>query len=464
MKKDKTGAVNRREFLGAAVAAGALAAATTADGFSDASPRPARPNVLFILADDLGWGDLSCYGRPDYRTPNLDRLASEGARFTQAYSASPVCTPSRCAFITGQYPARHPVGLMEPLPFRKQEGGLVGLDPKTPTVASLLKAQDYETALVGKWHLGYLPKYGPLKSGFDEFYGIMSGAAEYFTHDDANGDRDFFENEAPVPPERTGYMTDLLTKRAVEFLKRRRTRPFYLSLHYTAPHWPWEGPRDEALGRTKKRGYAEFRGGGSFKIYAEMMKSLDGGIGAVLNTLKSARLEHDTLVIFTSDNGGERFSYNWPFRGEKFELLEGGIRVPAIVRWPGVVAPGRVTGQVAITMDWTATILSAAGVKPDADPRHKLDGVDMLPVLRSTGARPQFERTLFWRHHVERAVRAGRWKYWNDGKQEYLFDLVEDERENADFKKARPREFELLKEEFANWDKQVLPKPAQATS
>lgn len=460
MKKEKTDAINRREFLGAAVAASALTTAALANPLSIERRKQPRPNILFILADDLGWGDLSCYGRPDYKTPNLDRLAAEGTRFTHAYSASPVCTPTRCAFITGQYPARHPVGLMEPLPWKKQEGGRIGLDPKTPTIASLLKAEDYETALVGKWHLGYLPKYGPLKSGFDEFYGIMSGGVEYFTHDDANGERDFFENETPVPPERTGYMTELLTERALEFLKRRRTRPFYLSLHYTAPHWPWEGPRDEALGRTKKRGYVEFRGGGSFKIYAEMMKSLDDGIGHVLRTLNSANLERNTLVIFASDNGGERFSYNWPFRGEKNVLLEGGIRVPAIVRWPGVVPAGRVTEQVAITMDWTATILAAAGARPANDAPHKLDGIDLLPLLQhGDGRQRQLERTLFWRHDVQSAARSGRWKYWNDGKQEYLFDLLADERENADYKKAEPREFARLKEEFIAWDKQVLPRP-----
>ena len=191
MKRETTRAINRREFINAAIATGALGAAASASSFSLTSQKT-RPNVLFILADDLGWGDLSCYGRPDYRTPHLDRLAKDGTRFTQAYSASPVCTPTRCAFITGQYPARHPVGLIEPLPWKKQEGGRTGLDPTFPTVASLLKAQRYETALIGKWHLGYLPKYGPLKSGFEEFYGIMSGGVDYFSHLDANGERDFF--------------------------------------------------------------------------------------------------------------------------------------------------------------------------------------------------------------------------------------------------------------------------------
>lgn len=456
MKKEKRDRISRREFLGATIAAGALAATNTGAAFSAA--QGTRPNILFILADDLGWGDLSCYGRPDYQTPHLDHLAAEGVRFTQAYSASPVCTPTRCAFITGQYPARHPVGLIEPLPWKKQEGGRVGLDPKFPTIASLLKNSGYETALVGKWHLGYLPKYGPLKSGFDEFYGIMSGGADYFTHDDPNGEPDFFQNEEPVPPEQTGYLTDLLTERAVEYLKRRRTRPFYLSLHYNAPHWPWEGPQDAELAKQPKRGFDEFRGGGSFAIYAEMVKSMDAGIGRVLQALRDAGHERDTLVIFTSDNGGERFSYNWPFRGEKDILLEGGIRVPAIVRWPGVVPAGGVTFQVAITMDWTATILSAARTKTDSTPQHKLDGINLLPALSSRSDRPQFYRTLFWRHLDQSAVRSGNWKYWHDGKEEHLFNLDRDERENAEFQKTNPQEFEKLKAEFASWDKGVLPR------
>lgn len=457
MQKQKGAGISRREFVSAALAGTALTGVASTGRASDKGPSrsPARPNVLFILADDLGWGDLSCYGRPDYHTPNLDALATQGTRLTQAYSASPVCTPTRCAFITGQYPARHPVGLIEPLPWKKQEGGHTGLDPAFPTIASLLKANGYETALVGKWHLGYLPKYGPLKSGFEEFYGIMSGGVDYFTHDDANGERDFFQNEEPVPPTRVGYMTDLLTERAVEFLKRQRAHPFYLSLHYTAPHWPWEGPRDASLNRSK-RGYDQFRSGGSLKIYAEMMRSLDEGVGLVLRTLRDARLERETLVIFTSDNGGEHFSYNWPFTGAKDELLEGGIRVPAIVRWPGMVAVGRVTEQVAITMDWMATILAATGTK--SDPHHKLDGLNLLPIIQNRHSQPQIERTLFWRHLSQSAVRMGDWKYWHDGKEEHLFNLATDVRENADLQKTQPREFEKLKAEFAGWEKQVLPR------
>jgi arylsulfatase A-like enzyme len=443
--------LTRREFVGSAVAASALAASVSA---KSARPPAQRPNVLYIMADDLGWGDLSCYGRPDYRTPNLDRLASEGTRFNHAYSASPVCTPTRCAFVTGRYPARTPVGLEEPLSWRKnlvEQKRDVGLAPEHPTVASLLKAAGYRTALVGKWHLGYLPKYSPIKSGFEEFFGIMSGGADYFTHKDANGDADLFEAEVPV--ERVGYTTDLLTEHAVEFLKRRRDAPFFLSLNYTAPHWPWEGPRDEEFSRRNAGGNEGFTSGGSLKVYAEMMKSLDGVVGRVLRALEDAGHARTTLVIFTSDNGGERFSYNWPFTGKKFELYEGGIRVPAFARWPGAIPSGRTTEQAAITMDWTATILAAAGAHGHAD--YPLDGTDLLPVMR--GERAAFERTLFWRNDVQAAARDGRWKYLKvNDKTECLFDLLTDEREQADYSAAHPELFERLKSEYHKWEAQML--------
>ena len=417
-----------------------------------------QPNILFILADDLGWADLSCYGRPDYRTPNLDRLASQGLKFTNGYSAAPVCTPTRVGFHTGRYPARLPVGLEEPILERKalsaEELKTHGIPLDHPTVSSLIKSAGYSTALVGKWHLGYLPYFSPLKHGFDEFFGNMSGAVDHFTHKDMTAELDFFEGEVPV--EKIGYMTDLLTQRAVEYIRRPHKRPFYLSLHYTAPHWPWEGPKDIAFSSAMKYGPVGFRAGGSLKTYAEMMKSLDDGIGQVLAALKTAGLEKNTLVIFTSDNGGERFSYNWPFTGQKMDLREGGVRVPAIVRWPGVTTAGRVTHQPLITMDWTATLIAAAGAKPD--PKFPLDGDDMRTVLE--GVKPVYDRTFFWRTYRQGAMRSGKWKYIREGKNELLFDLSVDEREQADFKNSEPAILQRLRDEFSKWESSVHAYPA----
>ena len=478
--------LNRRQFVTAAIAGAALAASAPKGAGAQRRTR-GRPNILFILADDLGYGDLSCYGRPDYQTPNLDRLSAQGVRLAHAYSASPLCTPTRCGFITGRYPARTRIGLEEPLFERRALGDralTLGLPPEHPTIASLLKQSGYETALIGKWHLGYLPNFGPVQSGFDEYFGIMSGAGDFFTHKDMEGDPDLFEGKVPV--ERVGYMTHLLTERAVQYISRRQrtgpansARPFYLSLHYTAPHWPWEAAGDRPPS-PELRGPIAFRRGGSLKTYAAMMKSMDDGIGQVLKALAAANLERDTLVIFTSDNGGERFSYNWPFVGQKGSLWEGGIRVPAIVRWPGVVQAarasrlspdnsglppgGRIVHNTSISMDWTATILAAAQTQPN--PQYPLDGVDLMPVLSSTQpgepngqSTPGPSRTLFWRHANQDAAVKAPWKYLNDGQREYLFNLSIDRREQANFRDQQPELFNQLRAEFKAWEATVLPRP-----
>jgi arylsulfatase A-like enzyme len=453
----------RRNFLGGLAASTTLLVPRNATfGKTDllaASPGPSRenrPNVIFILADDLGWGDLSCYGRPDYRTPNLDLLASQGTKFTDAYSASAVCTPTRVGLITGRYPARLKIGLTEPLSANNRS---VGLDPGHPTIASLLKTSGYETALIGKWHLGFRPEWGPNAHGFNEFFGILAGAGDYHLHKTGLGEPDLYENLKPV--ERHGYLTDLLTERAVNYIRRRRNSPFYLSLHYTAPHWPWQdrqgGERVTFTDKTIEP--VTMGGGGSLKMYAEMMRILDEGVGRVMQTLRAAGIDRNTLVIFTSDNGGERFSYQWPFSGEKGDLLEGGIRVPAIARWPGVIPANRVTPQMAISMDWTATILAAAETKPAEG--YPLDGIDLLPSIR--GAAPIQERAFFWRIYDQDAVRHGNWKYLRSGEQRTLFDLSIDQREQAHFGVKNADTLKRLMTEFDNWNGQMLPRIPRET-
>jgi arylsulfatase A-like enzyme len=440
--------VTRREFLGATM--GAAAALTTRGHAQSISSR--RPNILFILADDMGYGDLSSYGRPDYKTPVLDNLARQAIRFTSAYAAAPVCTPTRCAFVTGRYPHRLAVGLKEPLTNRDRASD-IGLPPEHPTVASLLKGNGYDTALVGKWHLGWKPEFGPNRHGYEEFFGILSGAEDYFTHraEDFDGP-DLWENLTPV--ERPGYLTDLLTEKAVEFIARPRNSPFYLSLHYTAPHSPWEGPEDAAIDH-QKHGNGPMADGGSLKAYASLVRSMDAGIGRVLKALARAKMERETLVIFTSDNGGERYSFNWPFSSGKMSLWEGGIRVPAIVRWPGVIPAGRTTEQAAITMDWTATILAAAGTAPDA--RYALDGENLLPVC--AGTRPAYDRTFCWRTTTEGAARMGRWKYLRESRGEQLFDLSSDPGEKVNLRNHQGEVFDMIKKSYGEWNARMLPQP-----
>jgi arylsulfatase A-like enzyme len=405
----------------------------------------------------MGYGDLSSYGRRDYQTPNLDRLATQGVRLTQAYANSSVCTPTRVGYTTGRYQHRLPVGLEEPLAAHQTIGTRVGLPSEHPTIASLLRGNGYHTALIGKWHMGYLPKYSPLKSGYEEFFGIMSGGVDYFTHRDTSGEPDLFEDE--VPTERVGYLTDLITERAVGYLRSRAAdqAPFYLSLFYTAPHWPWEGPLDEQTSKNLKE--LAHRDGGSLLIYAEMVTRLDAGVGRVLTELARSGLDQNTLVVFGSDNGGERFSYLWPFFGQKGDLWEGGLRVPALARWPGVIPPNLISPQVAITMDWTATFLAATATP--SDPRYPLDGIDLLPIL--SGKQAVRDRQLFWRmkgQGGQAAVRDGNLKYLRIGNNESLFDLLADPRERANLAAKRPEDFARLKQAYTVWDSQMLAYPA----
>ncbi len=412
----------------------------------------ARPNLVFVLADDLGYADLGCYGARASFTPNLDRMAAQGLRFTDGYANSPVCSPTRFALMTGRYQYRLRGAAEEPIAGSARGRADLGLPSSHPTLPSLLRAAGYHTALVGKWHLGYAPHFSPLASGYDEFFGPLGGGIDYFSHCDRAGVHDLYDGEREVHC--SGYVTDLISDRACEVIRRQRDLPFMLSVHYTAPHWPWETRDDEAQSRRIGNQILHLDGG-SVEIYRTMIRQMDEGIGRILEALEGEGLARNTLVVFTSDNGGERFSYNWPFRGQKFSLWEGGIRVPAIVNWPGVVPTGVVTQQAAITMDWTRTMLAAGGAKPDAG--YPLDGHDLLPVIR--GTKPIYERNFFWRTSVQDAALKGHWKYLKDGADEYLFDLSVDAREQANFKESNPAMFSQLRGEFQKWDATVLARP-----
>ena len=415
-----------------------------------------RPNFVFILADDLGYADLGCYGGRSRCSPVLDRLAKEGLRFTQGYANSSVCSPTRFALMTGRWQHRLRGGADEPIRSGAARGDArLGLPPAHPTLPSLLRDAGYATALVGKWHLGFAPHFGPLKSGYQEFFGALSGAVDYFTHKDSYGVHDLFENETEI--HRKGYLTDLITDRAVEFVKRKRKEPFLLSVHYNAPHWPWETRDDEAEAKRIEKLY--HFDGGSVPTYLSMIRQMDEGIGRILSALMLSKIEKNTVVVFTSDNGGERFSDTWPLVGKKMDLLEGGIRVPYIVRWPAKVKPGGVTAQQAITMDWVATFLDAAGVKPDAN--YPLDGKSLLSVIQKP--KKTFERELFWKmlYRSQKALRSGDWKYLCVEGDEFLFNLAKDERERANHGKRDPRRLAELRAKHQAWD-DALPKHPDA--
>jgi len=442
--------ISRRTAIAAALSAAIAAAGRPAL----AQPTARKPNFLFIMADDMGYADLSCYGRRDYRTPVLDKLASEGVRFTHAYANSAVCTATRVALITGRYQYRLPIGLQEPLGTQN-----VGLPADHPTIASLLRQAGYRTTLVGKWHLGSLPNYGPLKSGYDEFWGIRSGGVDYFTHK-SFGTEDLWDGETRI--DEGGYLTDLLTDRTLETLERRAAddRPWLISLHYTAPHWPWEGPDDaaesERLDRSADPRAITHYDGGTLETYASMVQSLDSNIGRVLERLAELGLAEDTVVVFTSDNGGERFSDTWPFTGKKTELLEGGLRIPAIVRWPGFTKAGTVSDAQIMSMDWLPTFLAAAGGAPD--PAYPPDGIDIRPALAG-GQLP--ERTLYWRFNSkdQRAVRRGPWKYLQMAGNTFLFDVVADPLERGNLKDRNPEQFTALSRAFEEWNSGMLYDP-----
>ncbi len=424
-----------------------------------------RPNIIFIVADDLGYADLGCYGGREAEfgpvSPCIDRMAAQGLRLTQGYANSPVCSPTRFALMTARYQYRLRGGADEPISSKSKGSTVLGLPPEHPTLPSMLKQQGYATALIGKWHLGYPPAFGPLKSGYDEFFGPMSGGVDYFTHCSSNGAHDLYQGEQEHPEE--GYLTDLISQRAVDFVRRRTAadarQPFFLSLHYTAPHWPWETRDDEAVAEATKSNIFHLDGG-NIETYRRMIHHMDEGIGRVMQALREAGQLDQTLIVLTSDNGGERFSANWPLVGGKMALTEGGIRVPWIAHWPAVIPAGTVSNQHCLTMDWSATMLDVAGAVPD--PRYPLDGVSLAAVLKD----PQhtFERPMFWRmnHRSQRAMRHGPWKYLRVDGHDYLFNIDADARERANLAHRDPQRLQAMRQAWEDWERTVPPIPADA--
>ena len=407
-----------------------------------------RPNFIFIMADDMGYADLGCYGGRSDCSPVIDQMARDGMRLTNGYCNSPVCSPARFALMTGRYQHRLRGGFDEPI---ASGGPVLGLPPEHPTMPSLLRDAGYSTALVGKWHLGSLPWFSPEKSGYQEFFGYRSGAVDFFTHKSFAGPHDLWEGDEEAHVE--GYLTDILSRRAADYVRRKAADgPYMLSVHYSAPHWPWETRDDWAEAeRIKSLFHLD---GGSLETYQRMIHHMDEGIGWILDAVEETGGRDDTLIVFTSDNGAERFSDTWPLVGKKMDLLEGGIRVPYVLRWPAKIAPGTVSERVVTGMDWMPTLLAAAGVEPHPD--YPLDGVDAFG--------PEVERMLFWRMKFrnQKAVLSGDWKYLSVDGNEFLFNLREDSRERANYRYREPEKFAELRRAYFEWDEQMPPIPEDA--
>jgi arylsulfatase A-like enzyme len=417
--------------------------------FAQRDPAAPKPNVVLIITDDVGYGDFGSYGATDIKTPNVDRLAKEGVRFTDFYANGAVCTPTRTGLITGRYQQR--VGLEHALSVSPEDLQR-GLPVTGRSLPQLLKTNGYITALIGKWHLGERADMRPNAHGFEYFYGFLGGASYYF------GSPVLYENDTPVKNDE--YLTDTFTRQSVEFIDRNAGRPFFLEVAYNAAHWPFQSPHHQPDAFPRNRPLYQAPGdptNPTRKDYAAMLERADEGIGRILAALDRHGITQNTLVIFTNDNGGEWLSRNAPLFHRKGTLWEGGIRVPAIIRWPGRVPRGKTTGQVGITMDLTATILVATNTPTPEDAR--LEGINLLPLIQD-GARPQ-DRTLFWRFFArgggreQRAVRHGNWKLLADGGAVMLFDLSKDVGERNDLAMTRQDLVIQLRDRFVEWQKDV---------
>ncbi|MBI1354549.1 MAG: sulfatase-like hydrolase/transferase [Acidobacteria bacterium] len=439
---------SRRAFLSASAAA--LSACRTAES---------RPNIVVLFADDLGYGDLGCFGAHDIRTPRLDRLASQGVRLTNHLVAAPVCSPSRAGLLTGRYPARVGIeGVLrdhhDELPFPDSE----------QTLAERLRQGGYATALIGKWHLGMSPESRPNRRGFDYFWGFLNGTIDYFTHESRGGGWTgrpaLFRNDEPIKAE--GYFPELLQEEAVRWIEADHDRPFFLYASFALPHTPLQAPPrwlDEYAGLEDQ----------SRATYAAMVSCLDDGVGRILDALDRKGLAENTLVLFLSDHGWARLGGrrhdssagdNGPFQGGKYELTEGGLRTPCIVRWPGRIQPGVASRELTWTLDWFPTLAGLAGA-PDL-PRNPLDGRDIAPALTDGAEIP--ERTLYWRFADDvvktpfsLAARRGAWKYLRVGETERLFDLEADPGERNDLAAAEPQRFAELRAAAERWNQSMGP-------
>ena len=389
-----------------------------------------KPNIVLIVADDLGYGDVACYGS-SIQTPNLDRLAREGTRFTDFHSNGAVCSPTRCALMTGRYPQRAGIaGLVR---------GEKGMSPDEFTIAEAMKASGYVTGMFGKWHLGELPQFNPVQQGFDEYKGLLGGRIDYFTHQAAGKPHRLDWWNGVDSLEEKGYSTTLIADHSIDFIRRSKSKPFFLYVAFNAPHTPLQFP-----GATD---------GKDPEAYRKVVAWMDQETGRILAALQEAGLADTTFVFFLSDNGGHEVQggSNKPLRGFKGSFWEGGHREPAIARWPGHVSAGKVTDQTALGMDLMPTVMELAGAALLAD--RKLDGISLVSLLLREQPLPP--RKLFWAQGKDWAMRDGPWKLLHEGDAEYLFDLVKDLGEQHDLSAQIPERVKNMRAEFQAWAKDV---------
>ncbi|MBI4626160.1 MAG: sulfatase [Verrucomicrobia bacterium] len=427
----------------------------------DGAARAQRPNIVFVLVDDMGYGDIGCMGATDIRTPHIDRLAREGVKFTDFYANAPVCTPTRTGFMTGRWQQRCGIEFAfgyQVEQFRRVNDQWVpepdihalGLPLSETTIAQRLKSAGYRTGAFGKWHLGYRDEYNPVKRGFDEYFGELLGHADHYRH--AYYDGTYALREGLEPVKRAGYLTDLINERAAKFVREHAREPFFLYVPHLAVHAPFQPPDAPETPMVTRETMLL----GSRAIYRAMLERVDAGVGMILAELEKHGIADNTLVVFSSDNGGERYARNAPLFHHKATLWEGGIRVPCLMRWPAKLPRGKITHQAGITMDLTATFLAAAGATLPAG--YKPDGINLLPIL--TGEQPESERTFYWRidrsNRKQRAIRQGQWKYLNDGNtMDLLFDLSTDIGERHNLGYAHPAVLKGLKAKLAAWEAEI---------
>jgi arylsulfatase A-like enzyme len=429
-----------------------------------------RPNIVLILADDLGYGDPGGLYGGRAETPHLDRLAREGLAFTDFHSNGAMCSPTRAALLTGRYQQR--MGIEEVL--GEGDRGLGGEAARGEiTLARYLRDAGYATGMTGKWHLGYAPEDGPPHFGFDEFRGHLHGAVDYLSHIDTFGRADWWHNAKHAREE--GYVTSLVTDHAIRFLEAHRDEPFFLYLSHLAIHFPWQVPEDGPHREEGKR-YRDVSGpfsrlgphppAESGRVVRRMIEELDGNVGRVMAALRALDLDRQTLVFFASDNGGiveyrggySEISSNGPLRGAKGQVYEGGHRVPAVARWPGRIAAGAVTDATTMTMDLLPTFLELAGVElPAADGPNRLDGTSLLPLLFHGDSLPP--RALCWRagRRGAAAARQGPWKLVrpDPGGTPELYNLTDDIGETRDLAGAFPDRVAALQRALADWESEV---------